>query len=368
MSRKTPTAIYESIIEWLQIRDNFLLINGVSGLNPPIVSGKKLKRKDAHSSLALFVNQKHNTQFTDIVMKRKYDWLMQMYKKAMLASESDSDSGKRMAICPFYKEIEALYREIQNISHSNGVEPLAMSLSRQEDPEEAPSSPLDSDDVSEQIPAPAVSSVPTTVQGASRGAKRKSLAITEETEDSDSQARRKPASSRAEGKSAVHFPGAYPSGRQGKLDLNKSYLENQKERWILEKKRLLREEAFREEELNIKRENLNKVESELQLQKDRMERDIELRQDELRLQQSKFDKEIELRQEDLLLQKTKFDKEVELKQMELEANLNLRREEMALQKDLKSEEVKRTQMLLAKDMLAAGKTTEEIKEFFQLFN
>ena len=41
---------------------------------------------------------------------------------------------------------------------------------------------------------------------------------------------------------------------------------------------------------------------------------------------------------------------------------------MQFQEKLKKEEVKQSKMQLAKEMFAAGKTSQEIKEFFELFN
>ena len=76
MTPQTSNAVRESIIQWLQQPENFLLITGAAGFSSPVVSGTKLKKKDAYDSLAHFVNEKHKTTYSGNEMKRKYDWLL----------------------------------------------------------------------------------------------------------------------------------------------------------------------------------------------------------------------------------------------------------------------------------------------------
>lgn len=81
MPPKTSDAVRETIVQWLKVKENFLLITGAAGFNSAIISGQKLKKKDAYQKLAQFVNQKHQTEFTEKEMKNKYDWMLQKYKK-----------------------------------------------------------------------------------------------------------------------------------------------------------------------------------------------------------------------------------------------------------------------------------------------
>lgn len=124
MTPQTSNAIRESIIHWLQKPENFLLITGAAGFNSPFVSGTKLKKKDAYDSLATFVNQKHKTSFTGDEMKRKYDWLLSQYKKANELSKTEIDVQKLEQKCPFYKELDTLFRTRQNINPHSVVEPI----------------------------------------------------------------------------------------------------------------------------------------------------------------------------------------------------------------------------------------------------
>lgn len=65
MTPQTSNAIRESIVQWLQKPENFNLITGSAGFSSSVISGTKLKKKDAYKSLADFVNKKHRTQFTE---------------------------------------------------------------------------------------------------------------------------------------------------------------------------------------------------------------------------------------------------------------------------------------------------------------
>lgn len=82
MPPKTSDAVRETILQWLKVKENFLLITGAAGFNSAVISGQKLKKKDAYEKLAQCVNQKHNSICTAKEMKNKYDWILQKFKKA----------------------------------------------------------------------------------------------------------------------------------------------------------------------------------------------------------------------------------------------------------------------------------------------
>ncbi len=94
MPPKTPTAVYETIVQWLNEKDNFLLITGSAGFKTAVVSGKKLKKKDAYEKLRIHVNQKHGTEYTDKQIKNKYDWLLTKFKEAKEKVQGDEDAEK----------------------------------------------------------------------------------------------------------------------------------------------------------------------------------------------------------------------------------------------------------------------------------
>jgi hypothetical protein len=120
----TSKAVQETIIQWLQVKDNFLLITGAAAFGSPVVSGKKLKIKDAHAALAKYINEKHKTTLTDDEAKNKYNWLVQKFKKANTLSNTENDITKLEAICPFYRELDTLFGQRQNINPSNVMEPI----------------------------------------------------------------------------------------------------------------------------------------------------------------------------------------------------------------------------------------------------
>lgn len=62
MAPKTSLAIYETIVKWLQTKENFLLITGAAGFGFAVISGKKLRKTDAYIALAKVINEKHNEE------------------------------------------------------------------------------------------------------------------------------------------------------------------------------------------------------------------------------------------------------------------------------------------------------------------
>ena len=124
MPLKTSDAIRETIVKWLKVKENFLLITGAAGFNSAIISGQKLKKKDAYKKLAQFVNQKHQTEFTKKEMKNKYDWMLQKFKKAKEKFEAEDNIEKLEEMCPFYKELDQLFGNRQNVNPFSLLEPI----------------------------------------------------------------------------------------------------------------------------------------------------------------------------------------------------------------------------------------------------
>jgi hypothetical protein len=51
MPPKTSDAVRETIVNWLKTPENFQLITGSAGFHSAIISGQKLKKKDAFKLL-----------------------------------------------------------------------------------------------------------------------------------------------------------------------------------------------------------------------------------------------------------------------------------------------------------------------------
>lgn len=124
MSSKTSYAVRETIVHWLQVQENFLLITGAAAFNSAVVSGKKLKKKDAYEKLAKHVNEKHQSSFTPTEIKYKYDWLLNKFKAAKEISKTEDNIDKLQEIAPFYKELDKLFGNRQNINPFSIFEPI----------------------------------------------------------------------------------------------------------------------------------------------------------------------------------------------------------------------------------------------------
>ena len=120
-------AIYETIVKWLQTKENFLLITGAAGFGSPVISGKKLRKTDAYIALVKVINEKHNEELDYNGAKSKYDWLLKKFKKAKDLQKAGKDSKLIEETCPFYKELDELYGGRQNVTPSSVLEPVASS-------------------------------------------------------------------------------------------------------------------------------------------------------------------------------------------------------------------------------------------------
>lgn len=266
MTPQTSNAVRESIVQWLQVHENFLLITGAAGFSNPVVSGNKLKKKDAYDSLARFVNNKHKTSYSGNEMKRKYDWLLAQYKKANELSKTETDSEALEKKCPYYKELDIMFKERQNINPFNVLEPLQI-----------PDEPLKNHE--ENLLSSSLESVHITDETKqSPSKKRKS----DDKDEPDS-----PKKKRDKSSDESPFNSKTSSGNNGKSNFTNSYVANQKERFKMEKE-------IKEEELKLQRELKNdelafekeKTEKELKWKEKELEANIRLREKELEIQEN----------------------------------------------------------------------------------
>ena len=324
MTPQTSNAVRESIVNWLQVPENFRLITGAAGFSSPVVSGTKLKKKDAHESLAKFVNQKHKTAFSATEMKRKYDWLLSQYKKAKDLSKTDVNPEQIQKKCPFYKEIDALFKDRQNISPYDVFEPITIPETSKNvnDEENNLSSSLESVHITEQT-----KNNDNQVQNSQK--KRKA-----DEDESEPQSPVKKSQKRSKDDSPLNSK----TTSSGKQNFTASYVANQKEKFKMEKE--------------IKEE-------ELKLQKEKIDLETKFKDKELEFQKDKNDKEIQLLKE-------KSDKEILWKEKELEANIKLREKELESQQEMKKSELQQAKIQFMKEMLSQGKSKEEIKELLEL--
>ncbi|KAJ3258273.1 hypothetical protein HK103_003754 [Boothiomyces macroporosus] len=316
MAPKSSDAVRETIIQWLQVPENFQLITGSIGFHSALISGQKLKKKDAYVKLAQFVNQKHNETFTEREMKCKYDWMLQKFKKAneKLKSEPEIDIQKLEEICPFYKDLDAIFGVRQNINSFSLIEPIIPD--RIDGVDNAFSRSLDSE-FSEEI-----------INDQSK--KRSNQEPASHTK------KKQVFSKNHEISSKEKSPFNSKSNSLGKKDLTP-----QNENWKMEKE-------YKQQELVLHKIQLDK-ETEIK------EKEVEIKEKEVEIKYQ----EVEYKQQELQLHKTRLDKEVEIKEKELDANIKLRREEMEFQ-------AKQTKMQLVKEMISQGKSQEEIKELLEL--
>ena len=268
MTPQTSNAVRESIIQWLQQPENFLLITGAAGFSSPVVSGTKLKKKDAYDLLAKFVNEKHKTTYSGNEMKRKYDWLLSQYKKANELSKTDTDVQKLEKKCPFYKELDILFKDRQNINPFNILEPIQI-----------PTEPLQNDE--ENLLSSSLESVHITdkIKNAEPSSSRKRKGDNEEPES--------PKKKKEKSSEESPFKSKTSSGNNGKNNFTNSYVANQKERFKMEKE-------IKEEELKLQRDLKNedlafqkeKTDKELQWKERELEANIRLREKELEIQEN----------------------------------------------------------------------------------
>ncbi|KAJ3259330.1 hypothetical protein HK103_002528 [Boothiomyces macroporosus] len=345
---KTSLAIQESIVRWLQIKDNFLLITGAAAFGSPVISGKKLKKKDAYASLAKAINEKNNTDLDADQAKAKYLWLIGKFKKANELSKTEENMEKIEEACPFfYKELNELFGQRQNINPFNiletSVEPIQI-------PERSTNIVVDENELSSSLGSVHISPIDNVAINVNN--KRKTP---EEIEIVESPKKKQTTSSNEKEQTNSKSPNnskTNSSGKNGRADFTTSYITSQKEKWVMEKEYKeveikLQKEKF-EKEVEFKHQEVEFKQKELQLHKVRLDKEVEIKE-----------KEVEFKQQELQLHKTKLDKEVEIKEKELDANIKLRREEMEFQ-------AKQSKMQLVKEMISQGKSHEEIKELLEL--
>lgn len=270
------------------------------------------------------MNQKHNTVFTEKEIKYKYDWVLSKFKAAKEKSETEKNIEKLEEICPFYKELDQLFGNRQNVTPSSLLEPIQIPERTENDDENILSSSLESLHITDE----------TKNDTGSSSKKRKETEEVPGSPTKKKQVTTKKKDLSSEEKSSPFNSKTTSSGKNGKPDFTSSFLSSQKEKW--------------------------------QLDKERFEKEYEIKQQETELQAQRFDKELQLKQQENETITQLRKEELMRKKYETEANIKLREKELELQENLKKEEVRQTKMQLVKEMLSQGKSQDEIKELLEL--
>lgn len=256
MPPKTSDAVRDTIVQWLKVKENFLLITGAAGFNSAVVSGQKLKKKDAYGKLAQFVNQKHNTTFTEKEIKNKYDWMLQKFKKAKEKSQTEENPDKLEEMCPFYKELDQLFGDRQNVNPFSLFEPIQIPERTENNDENILSSSLESVHITDE----------TRNVTPSNGKKRKGDDEPPESPTKKKLVTNKKKESSSEEKSSPFNSKSNSSGKNGK-DFTSSFISSQKEKWKIDKERF-------DKEIEIKQQ-------ETEVHNKRLEKELEIRDEEL---------------------------------------------------------------------------------------
>ena len=317
MTPKTSEAVHETIIQWLKHRENFLLITGAAGNASTIISGQKLKKKDAYIKLCDYVNRKHQTSFTDKQIKSKYDWLISKYKIAKEKSKNEENLENLEKLCPSFHELDKLFGNRQNVNPFNLIEPIQIQNSDRNDDENQLSSSLDSVHLYEE-PESSKKRQADEDQGSLKH-KKATLELFSPFQLG------KDISNMKESSSSEPINSRSNSSTKNGKDFTSTFIKSQQERWKLEK--------------------------------EKFEKELEIKQQDNELQNQRFEKEFIIR-----------DEELKLKRYETESNIKLKEREIEMQENCKKEEVKQTKIQLVKDMLSQGRTKEEIKEILEMLD
>lgn len=90
------------------------------------------------------MNQKHKSSSTAKEMKNKYDWILQKFKKAKEKSQEEENIEKLEEIYPFYKDLDELFGNRQNVNPFSLLEPIQIPGRIENDEENILSSSLES--------------------------------------------------------------------------------------------------------------------------------------------------------------------------------------------------------------------------------
>ena len=367
-TQSSTPAIQETIVRWLQIKENFRLITGSAGFDAPVVAGKKLKKKDAYASLAETINERNGTEFTGKHAEAKYLWLLGKFKKAKELSKTEDDLEKLQKVCSFYKELDELYGQRQNINPSNIFEPA---------PPPAPiqipgrnGEVVDDGDPDENLLSSSLESVhlvdgPPNETPNDKSKKRKNDEVEDQPPESPTKKKQATPKKKETSSDEKESPFNSKSNSSGKKDFTTSYIASQKERMVMEKDRFEKEFEIKEKEFEFKQKELQLHKARSDKEVEIKEKEVEFKHQELQLHKVKIDKEAEIKEKEIELTSASRKEELHLKKMELEANIELRKKEMETQENIKKEEVKQTKMQLVKEMLSQGKSQEEIKELLE---
>ena len=221
---KKSDAVRESIIQWLKVKENFLLITGAAGFNSAVISGQKFKKKVAYEKLAQFVNQKHNSSTTAKEMKNKYDWILQKFKKAKEKSHEEENVEKLEEICPFYKDLDELFGNRQNVNPFSLLEPIQIPERVENDEENILSSSLES----------------VHITGETRNESSKKRKAENQEKEPETPCKKKLVTNKKSSEESPFNSKSNSSGKNGK-DFTSTFISSQKDKWKMDKERFDKE-------------------------------------------------------------------------------------------------------------------------------
>jgi hypothetical protein len=127
---KTSWAQIQAMVEWLEVPDNFKLINGI--IQGEVVAGKKTKKSCAYKDIADYVNGKCGSNWTQKEGEARYSSYLAKYKtvKAQLLDNSGAKfcvtdeelamgitiKGKLEEACFCFPRMDALYGSRPNVN------------------------------------------------------------------------------------------------------------------------------------------------------------------------------------------------------------------------------------------------------------
>jgi hypothetical protein len=76
-----------SMIHWLEVPSNFALITGNAAANQSVVSGKRLRKKDAYQMLAEVITKESGISWTPKNAESRYTGYLKKYKETKQLSQ-----------------------------------------------------------------------------------------------------------------------------------------------------------------------------------------------------------------------------------------------------------------------------------------
>ena len=133
--KKTTIAQFHAILEWLEIQENYNLVEGkaTSTMKTGTIAGAKVTKRSAYSELGAWVNQKCGTEWDRGKAENRFRVYKRMYKSTKRdlldttgakfnVGPKDHKKGiftieeKLEKCCPYFKRMDILYGGRQNIT------------------------------------------------------------------------------------------------------------------------------------------------------------------------------------------------------------------------------------------------------------